>query len=228
MLCFTGCLDTGCDLDLSSSKLGGGRCRIRRQCLLGGPPSMSSSTSMVDAAGPTDSAHRGPAIDIVIKTRWRTLSDQPTVPPRGPAIDIIFNTRWRMLSNPPASPPRGSAIDVIFKLDVGCYQTHRQHPPGGPTMDVIFKLGGGRCRTRRQRPQGPRHRRRLQPRWWTLLDLPAMPLRGLAINVIFKTRWWTLLDLLAAPPRGLTIDVIFKTQLWTLPDPPTAPQRARH
>jgi hypothetical protein len=38
---------------------GGGRCRTCRQRPPGGPPSTSSSTSVVDAAGPVDSAPQG-------------------------------------------------------------------------------------------------------------------------------------------------------------------------
>jgi hypothetical protein len=34
--------------------------------------------------------------------------------------------------------------------------------------------------------QGARHQRRLQPRWWTLLDPPTAAPRGLAIDVFFK------------------------------------------
>jgi hypothetical protein len=40
-------------------KLGGGRCRTRQQRTPGGPPSTSSSNSVVDAVGPTDSAPQG-------------------------------------------------------------------------------------------------------------------------------------------------------------------------
>jgi hypothetical protein len=39
--------------------LGGGRCQTLRQCPPRGPPSMASSTSVVDAAGPTGSASQG-------------------------------------------------------------------------------------------------------------------------------------------------------------------------
>jgi hypothetical protein len=40
-------------------KLSGGHCRTHRQCPLGGPPSTSSSTSVVAVAGPTSSAPQG-------------------------------------------------------------------------------------------------------------------------------------------------------------------------
>jgi hypothetical protein len=51
-------------------KLGGGHCRTHRQRLLVGPPSMSTSTSVVDTAGPIGNAPQGPAIDVVFKTWW--------------------------------------------------------------------------------------------------------------------------------------------------------------
>jgi hypothetical protein len=41
---------------------------------------MSSSTLVVDAAGPIGSAPKGPTIDIIFKTRWWMLPDPPTTP----------------------------------------------------------------------------------------------------------------------------------------------------
>jgi hypothetical protein len=75
-------------------KLGGGRCQTHRQHPSGGPPSTSSSTLVVDAAGPAGST------------------------PKGPATDIIFRTQWWMLPDPPAAPPSGTAIDVLQQLVV--------------------------------------------------------------------------------------------------------------
>jgi hypothetical protein len=46
-------------------KLGGGSFQTHRQCTTGGPPSTPSSTSMVDAAGPTGSTPRGATIDVL-------------------------------------------------------------------------------------------------------------------------------------------------------------------
>jgi hypothetical protein len=48
-----------------------------------GPPSTSSSTSVVDVAGPTDSAPRGPTIDVFFNLgggRYRTRRHRPQGP----------------------------------------------------------------------------------------------------------------------------------------------------
>jgi hypothetical protein len=153
-------------------KLGGGRCRTRWQYPLGGLPSTTSSTSVVDTVGPTGSAPQGPQHRYRLQTRWWTLPDPPTTPLGGPAIDIIF------------------------KLGGERCRTHEQRPLGGPTIDVVFKLGHGQCQTRPHCHRGGRHRRRLQTGWWTLLDPPVGPPGWSAIDVIFKlgggrceTRW---------------------------------------
>jgi hypothetical protein len=74
MLCFVGTdvsQDTGWDRDPRrgpiidvSFNLGGGHCQTRRQRLPGGMPSMSSSTSVVDAIDPSAAPPRWSAIDI--------------------------------------------------------------------------------------------------------------------------------------------------------------------
>jgi hypothetical protein len=65
MLCFVGCLDTGWDLD------------------------PSSSNSVVDAARPTGSPPRA-CHQRHLQPQWWTLSDPPTVPPKRLVIDVIF------------------------------------------------------------------------------------------------------------------------------------------
>jgi hypothetical protein len=95
--------------------IGGGRCWTHQQCLRGGPPSTSSSTSMVNAARPVGSAPQGPAIDIIFniggghcrtrrqcpqgarhrhlpQAQWWTLLDPPTAPPRGPPSSSTSTT----------------------------------------------------------------------------------------------------------------------------------------
>jgi hypothetical protein len=55
-----------------------------------GPPSMSSSTTMVAAVGAPDSTPRGPAIDVFINYdggRCRSSRQHP----QGPAIDVFIN-----------------------------------------------------------------------------------------------------------------------------------------
>jgi hypothetical protein len=75
---------------------------------------------------------------------------------------------------------RGPAIDV-FNFGGGRYRTCQQHLPGGlPSMSptpVVAATGPAASN-----PQGARHRR-LQLRWWLLLNLPPAPPRGPAIDV---------------------------------------------
>jgi hypothetical protein len=63
-----------------SSKLGGRRCRTCRQCPTGPPPSTSSPTSVVDAAGSTDSAPRGARHRCLVATGSRCQYPLPTPP----------------------------------------------------------------------------------------------------------------------------------------------------
>jgi hypothetical protein len=101
MLYFAGCLNTGWDLDPSSLKLSGSRYRTHHQRPPENPPSMSSSTSMVDAVGPTDSAPLG--------ARHRHHLQNSVVDAARPA----------------GSTPRGPTIDVFFNLGGGHYQTYQ-------------------------------------------------------------------------------------------------------
>jgi hypothetical protein len=59
----TGSVPQGPAIDVIFN-LGGGRYQTRRQCPLGGPPSSSSSTLVVEATVPTRSAPRRLVIDI--------------------------------------------------------------------------------------------------------------------------------------------------------------------
>jgi hypothetical protein len=62
---------------------GGGCCWTHWQCRQGGPPSMSSSTLVVAAAGPVGSTPRAHHRHL-LQPRWWPLSDPPTTLPRGP------------------------------------------------------------------------------------------------------------------------------------------------
>jgi hypothetical protein len=142
-------------------------------------PSTSSSTSVVDAAGPTGSAPQGVHHRRLLQPRWWTSLDSSTTPPRGARHRRCLQPRWWTLLDPSTAPPRGSTIDVVFKLGGGHCQTQQQRPPPqggrhrhrlqpwwsmlpnppatppmGPTIDDVFNLSGGHCRIRRQCPQG--------------------------------------------------------------------------
>jgi hypothetical protein len=172
-------------------------------------PSTSSSTSVVDAAGPTGSAPQGVHHRRLLQPRWWTSLDSSTTPPRGARHRRCLQPRWWTLLDPSTAPPRGSTIDVVFKLGGGHCQTQQQRPPPrGVAIDIVSNLGGRCCRTHRQHPlwappsmtsstsvvdtagsagsapKGARHRCHLQPRWWMLSDPPAAPPRWPAINVI--------------------------------------------
>jgi hypothetical protein len=55
----------------------------------GGAPSMSSVTVVVNAAGPTSSAPQGAHHRCLLQPWWGTLLNSSTTPPKGPAIDIL-------------------------------------------------------------------------------------------------------------------------------------------
>jgi hypothetical protein len=121
---------------------------------------MSSSTLVVDAAGPAGNAPKGARHRCRLQNS--VLSDPPIVPPRGPAIDIFFN------------------------LSGGRCRTRQQCPPGVPSSmppsNSVVDAAGPTGST----PQGGHHRCRLQTRWWTLSDPPTTPSSGSAIDVFFN------------------------------------------
>jgi hypothetical protein len=86
---------------------GGGRCRKYRQHLLGGPPSISS-TSMVVAARNTDNTpyvacHRR------LLHRWWPLREILTAPP-GACHRRRLQLRWWLLSEIPTTPLEGPSL----------------------------------------------------------------------------------------------------------------------
>jgi hypothetical protein len=139
----------------------GGCCWTHRQCPPGGPSSMSSSNSLVDAARPADSAPQGAAINVVFKTQWRTLPDPPAAP-----------------------PPRGPTIDKIFKLSGGRSRTHWQCPPGGSPLTSSSNSTVDAAGTAGSAPRGPVIDVFFKTLWWTLSDPPAVPPRGTTIDVL--------------------------------------------
>jgi hypothetical protein len=147
----------------------------------GGPPSISSSSLVVDAARLAGSVPQGGRHRRLLQPQWWTLPD----PPAAPRHRCLLQPRWSTLLDPPTMPPRGPTIDVIFNLNGGRYRTHRQRPQGVPPLTYSTSVVDAAGPTG-SAPQGARHQRRLQPRWWTMLDLPAAPPRGPAIDVYFN------------------------------------------
>jgi hypothetical protein len=71
--------------------LSGGHCWTRRQRPLEGPPSISSSTSVVATARPTSSAPQEAHHRHHLRPQWWLLSDLSVALPMGPTIDVFFN-----------------------------------------------------------------------------------------------------------------------------------------
>jgi hypothetical protein len=164
------------------------------------------ATHLVAPGPPT--APLGAPPSTLSQTWWWTLPDPPAASPRGPPSTLSSNLVvdaarligsapqgarhrhhlqpwWWMLPDPLAVPPGGSPSTSSSKLGGGRCRTHRQHPPRGPPSTsystwVVESAG----LTDSAPYRGVHHRRRLQPRWWTLPDLPATPPRGPAIDVI--------------------------------------------
>jgi hypothetical protein len=169
---------------------------------------MSSSNSVLDAAGPTDSILQGPAIDDIFKLGGGGCRTHRQRPPGGLPMTSLAT----------------SVVDAAGPTDSA--------PHRWPTNDVIFNHGGGRCWTHRWCPQGARHGRPLQTRCWTLPDPPVAPRRGppstssskLVVDAAgpassapqggchrrrLQTRWSTQPDPPKMPPREPTIHGIF-------------------
>jgi hypothetical protein len=107
---YTACLAWYCTLSVCAAEPTGSAPR--------GPPSRSSSTSVVDATGPTNNAPRGATINDVFNLgggRWGARHRRHLQP------------RWWMLSDPPPPivTPGGATIDVFFNLGGGRCRTHQ-------------------------------------------------------------------------------------------------------
>jgi hypothetical protein len=83
-----------------------------------------SSTSVVDAPGPTGSTPRGPTINVSNFSggRWRTCRQHP---PGG--TPLTSSTSMVAAGGPAANTPRGPTIDV-FNFGGDRWRTGRQHP----------------------------------------------------------------------------------------------------
>jgi hypothetical protein len=106
---------------------------------LGGQPLMCSSTLVVAASGPTDSAPRWPAIDVFFNIGGGCRQTHRQCPPRGCHRHLLQH-RWWTLPNPPAAPLGGPAIDVFFNLDVlqqvvAIASIYYQHLPGATVVN---------------------------------------------------------------------------------------------
>jgi hypothetical protein len=130
--------------------------------LPGGPPSTSSSTSVVAAAGAPGSTSQGARHRHLHQLRWWPLSELPAAPCGGPAIDVLIN------------------------FGGGCCWSSRQYPLRGPpstscSTSVVDAAGAPGSTL-----QGARHQRPHQLRWWPLPELPAAPPRGATIDVLLN------------------------------------------
>jgi hypothetical protein len=149
---------------------------------------------------------KGPTINDIFKLgggRCRT----PATPPRGPPLTSSL-TSVVDAAGPTGSAPRGTPSTSSSSLMANAVGPACSAPKG-PTIDIIFKLGGGHCWTCWQHPQGGRHRRRLQPRWWTLSDPPVAPPRGQPLTLSSNL----MTDAVGRPSsasQGPSINVIFK------------------
>jgi hypothetical protein len=89
----------------------------------------------------------------------------------GPAIDVFNFSGGRCQTycqHPQGPPPLTSSTSMVATVEPAA------STPRGPTVNVFIFIGG-RCQTYRKHPPGARHRR-LELRWWPLLDLPPAPL----------------------------------------------------
>jgi hypothetical protein len=164
MLYFVGtneCLDTIWDRDPVTFNLGGGCRRTHQQHPPGGSPSVSSSTFVVDAAGPAGSAPRGPAIEVFFnlsggccQTHWKhSLGGPPLISSSTSVLDAAGPTD----SAPKGAPSMSSLTLVVDTIGP------TGSAPRGPAINVVLNLCGGRYRTHQQCRPGGRHQRLLQP-----------------------------------------------------------------
>jgi hypothetical protein len=161
---------------------------------------LTSSTSVVVVAGPAASTPQG-AHHRHHQHQWWPLQDLPPAP-QG-SRHRCLQLRWWPLPEIPIATPRVVAIDV-FNIGGSHCRTSRQQPPGrppstsstsvvatagpagstprGPTINVSI-FSGGRCLTCRKHPQGA-CRRRLQHRWWLLVEIPTAAVTSPRLNRI--------------------------------------------
>jgi hypothetical protein len=124
-------------------KFSGERYRIHRQRPLGGPPSTSSSTSVVEAARPTGSIAQGAHHRCRLQHQWRTLPDLPVAPP-GALPSMSSSSSVVDAARPTGNAPRGPTINGYFNRhrhraisDSRC-QYLLPTPPRGPLVNYHY------------------------------------------------------------------------------------------
>jgi hypothetical protein len=145
---------------------------------------MSSSTSVVDTGGPTDSAPRGPpstsSSNSVVDTTGATGSASRGPPPTSPSNSVVDAAEHAHNAS------RGAVIDIVFKLGGGHYRTYQQRLLGRPPTTSFSNLVVDAVRPASSATQGGHHRCCLQTQSWTLPESTTTPPGGPAIDVIFK------------------------------------------
>jgi hypothetical protein len=132
--------------------LDGGRYRTHRQRPPGGPPSMSYSTSVVAATGPTGSAPLGVPPSTSSSTSVVATTGPVGSAPQGARHRRLLQPWWWWLPDPPTAPPGGppstsfsnSMVDVARPTD----STSR-----GPAINVL-QLSGSSSHTSGRASQG--------------------------------------------------------------------------
>jgi hypothetical protein len=149
-----------------------------------GLPSMSSSTSVVDTGGPTDSAPKGPpstsSSNSMVDATGATGSASRGPPSTSPSNSVVDAARHAH------NVSRGAVIDIVFKLGGGRYRTYQQRPLGHLRTTSFSNSVVDAVRPASSATQGGHHRRCLQTQSWTLPDPTTTPPGGPAIDVIFK------------------------------------------
>jgi hypothetical protein len=132
---------------------------------------------------PTNSAPRGPAINIVSNLVVDVAGPTGSIP-QGAHHRRCLQTWWWTLPDSPAALPKGPAIDIIFNLGGGCCRTRWQCPQGAHHRRCLLNLVADAAGPTGNTPQGARHRRLIQPGWWSLPDSPTPPpIGGSTIDV---------------------------------------------
>jgi hypothetical protein len=143
--------------------------------------SVDGGCSRISSSGTSQGAHR----------RFFTLivgaPGSPSAPARGSTIDVVL-----MVGAPGSTalaPPSGTVVDVCY-VDGGCSRIFVSTSQGAHRRCFLTLMIDAPRSLASAPPRWPavdaRHRHRLQPRWWTLPDAPAVPPKGPAIDVVFK------------------------------------------
>jgi hypothetical protein len=120
--------------------------RGQGQHLLGGQPSMSSSTSVVAATGATASTSQGARHRRLLQLRWWLLLELPAAPPRRPSHRRLLQLRWWLLPELPAAPPRGppstsSSTLVVIAARATSITSQGDKPTTSSSTSVVAAVG---------------------------------------------------------------------------------------